>query len=662
TKLSPVASFNNSEETNNYAHIYQYDPLGWITDLGFTASGTDGWAGNIFTALDDQPLQAVSFYTNDLNVNLTIYIYKNISGSSDPMNGTLASTKTAFFTYPGYHTVLLDSPVVFTTSEKFSTVIRFENSSYPYPIAIEYPYSYYSSNATANPGESFISSDGIIWDDITISYPNTNVCIKAFSNSICPLPQNPLDPLPIDGATGVSTSAILDWSDSSGATSYDVYFGTTSSPPQVATTTSSSYPPGPMAYNTHYYWRIVAINSCGQTTGSLWDFTTQPAVTPPTVTTNTVTSITSTSAVCGGNVTSSGGASVTARGVCWDTVASPTIADPKTSNGTGTGAFTSNITGLNPNTHYYVRAYATNSAGTAYGAQREFTTLTWIQVPGNLSSLVAGDFNNDGTDDLAGVSASGGVYYTTNLSTWTSIPGTLTFSSLVVGDFNNNGTADLAGLTGGGAVYYTTNLSTWINIPGTLVSLVAGDFNNDGTDDLAGLNAIGAIYYTTNRGSWNLIPGTLASLVAGDFNNDGTDDLAGLNASSAVYYTTNLSTWILIPGTLASLAVGDFNNSGTDDLAGLTATGSLYYTLNLSTWIRIPGTLASLAVGDFNNNETDDIAGHNASGSVYYTTNLSTWTRIPGTLASLAVGDFNNDGRDDLAGLNAGGFIFYFTL
>ena len=77
----------------------------------------------------------------------------------------------------------------------------------------------------------------------------------------------------------------------------------------------------------------------------------------------------------GGNVTADGGATVTARGICWSTSQNPTISGSHTTDGTGTGTFTSNMTGLEPNTTYYVRAYATNSAGTAYGDQVSFTTL-----------------------------------------------------------------------------------------------------------------------------------------------------------------------------------------------------------------------------------------------------------------------------------------------
>lgn len=129
-----------------------------------------------------------------------------------------------------------------------------------------------------------------------------------------------------------------------------------------------------------YYVRAYATNSAGTSYGEEKPFTTT-SVNLPTVTTNNVTNITQTTATCGGNVTNAGGGTVTARGVCWSTSQNPTINNSHTNNGTGTGSFTSSITGLSPNTVYYVRAYATNSAGTAYGNQRSFTTLSQVYVP-----------------------------------------------------------------------------------------------------------------------------------------------------------------------------------------------------------------------------------------------------------------------------------------
>ena len=96
--------------------------------------------------------------------------------------------------------------------------------------------------------------------------------------------------------------------------------------------------------------------------------------TPPVISTTAVSAISYTTAASGGNVTNEGGASVTAKGVCWNTSPDPTVANNKTSDGTGTGSFSSSLTGLTAGTTYYVRAYATNSAGTGYGNQVTFTT------------------------------------------------------------------------------------------------------------------------------------------------------------------------------------------------------------------------------------------------------------------------------------------------
>jgi len=105
-----------------------------------------------------------------------------------------------------------------------------------------------------------------------------------------------------------------------------------------------------------------------------------PCVTVPVVTTASVTSITQTTATGGGTVSSDGGSPVTARGVCWGTATDPTISDAHTSDGTDTGSFVSDITGLALGTQYYVRAYATNSKGTAYGNERTFTTSTTLSI------------------------------------------------------------------------------------------------------------------------------------------------------------------------------------------------------------------------------------------------------------------------------------------
>jgi len=132
---------------------------------------------------------------------------------------------------------------------------------------------------------------------------------------------------------------------------------------------------------TPYHVRAYATNSVGTAYGSDVSFTTLDASLMPTVTTTAVSSISYDSASSGGNVTGDGGAAVTVRGVCWSTSANPTTSNNKTTDGTGTGSFLSAITGLSPKTPYHVRAYATNSVGTAYGSDVAFTTLDASLIP-----------------------------------------------------------------------------------------------------------------------------------------------------------------------------------------------------------------------------------------------------------------------------------------
>ena len=125
---------------------------------------------------------------------------------------------------------------------------------------------------------------------------------------------------------------------------------------------------------TTYHNRLVAQNSSGTTYGSDVAFIPGGAI----VSTNPVTAITTNSATSGGQVTSEGGSSVNARGVCWSTLPSPTILDNHTTDGAGAGAFTSALTGLISNQVYFLRAYATNGFGTFYGNEVQFQTLCSI--------------------------------------------------------------------------------------------------------------------------------------------------------------------------------------------------------------------------------------------------------------------------------------------
>ncbi|MES2430955.1 MAG: cupredoxin domain-containing protein [Bacteroidota bacterium] len=128
--------------------------------------------------------------------------------------------------------------------------------------------------------------------------------------------------------------------------------------------------------NTTYYVRAYATNSAGTGYGAEQSFTTlnTTSVSIPTLTTVAISGISASGATSGGTISADGGGAITAKGVVWSTAADPTIADSKTTNGTGTTAFVSSLTGLSASTTYHVRSYATNSAGTAYGNDISFTT------------------------------------------------------------------------------------------------------------------------------------------------------------------------------------------------------------------------------------------------------------------------------------------------
>ena len=126
--------------------------------------------------------------------------------------------------------------------------------------------------------------------------------------------------------------------------------------------------------DTKYYYKIIFTGKYNSVETEVSSFETEKIVLPI-VTTAEATEVTTTTAVCGGNVSSDGGGTITARGVCWSISKMPTIEDNKTTNGSGIGSFTSNLSNLSSQTTYYVRAYATNEAGTVYGEEKSFTTL-----------------------------------------------------------------------------------------------------------------------------------------------------------------------------------------------------------------------------------------------------------------------------------------------
>ena len=210
----------------------------------------------------------------------------------------------------------------------------------------------------------------------------------------------PLTPTNLAG-TVISTSQInLSWTDNStNETGFKIERKTSSGAYAVVGTVNAdvqTYNDLGLTPNTTYTYKMYSYNSAGNspTYSNEVTLTTNNIIFLPTLTTATPILITTTTASSGGNVTSDGGATNTARGVVWSTNPNPTIAlSTKTTDGTGIGNFTSIIFGLNANTTYYLKAYATNSLGTAYGNEMSFTTsntssTSVTDIDGNTYQLV----------------------------------------------------------------------------------------------------------------------------------------------------------------------------------------------------------------------------------------------------------------------------------
>lgn len=242
--------FTGAQQTDNYDHLYLYDPLGWCSNAGYDGQHT-AWFSNMYTAAQDEKISAVGFVCaeagqsqllNGLRAtalpasDYEIYIYKN--PGTGPRSGTLISQTSGTLRIPGYHTVPVpDAPV--RQGDRFSIVVKLTAPSYSYLIPIEDRISGATSGATASSGQSYISPDGQSWSDLTTTqirdgitgsirtHRYANVCIKAYTkNYSAPqarfygVPGTEISPLTVqfyDVSTGNPASRL--WSFGDGETS-----------------------------------------------------------------------------------------------------------------------------------------------------------------------------------------------------------------------------------------------------------------------------------------------------------------------------------------------------------------------------------------------------------------------------------------------------------
>lgn len=287
----------------------------------------------------------------------------------------------------------------------------------------------------------------------------------------------------------------------------------------------------------------------------------------PTLTTTTPSSITPTTAVCGGNVTSDGGSTVTSYGICYSTTTiTPTTANSTVAVGAGTGSFSTTVYGLTPSTTYYIRTYATNSVGTSYGALVAITTLvTQTSFPPTVTTTSPTSLNITSSDialggNITSIGSSSVTSYGLCYSTTTN-PTTSNSTVLGVGSGTGSFLDTIRGLTSS-TTYYTRAFAT--NSAGT-------SYGNQLTIttealDLVGLPTVQVISFTPSA---NGTGGTAVAVVTyngGSFVNNGL----GFN------WSTNSNPRSAPLGSASCNFINNTSDTFTTNISGLTA-GTTYY-------------------------------------------------------------------------------------
>ena len=387
-----------------------------------------------------------------------------------------------------------------------------------------------------------------------------------------------------------------------------------------------------LSAGTTYYVRAYATNSKGTAYGEEKSFTTGTSV--PAVTTGTVSNITSSSASVIGNVTSDGGATVTARGICYNTSQNPTISNKKVTSDSGTGTFNCSLSRLSASTTYYVRAYATNSAGTAYGEEKSFTTEE-TSVPIVTTGIVS-DITSSSALVTGNVISSGGVSVDVRGICYSIFSNPTTSDSKVTsGSGMGSFSATLSGLTDGTTYYvraYATNSNGTAygeEISFTTEIILLPTVLTVSVTNVTSMSATGTINVTSDGGSTVTECGICASLTPNPTINNwvisssgglGTISLikTGLSAGTTYYiraYATNSKGTAygeqMIFTTLSSYhngapegaVAGLFSVSSTEQV--FFSKGNLQYQASTNTW-------------RFAENQFDYVGGASTGGTIYY--------------------------------------------
>ncbi len=432
-------------------------------------------------------------------------------------------------------------------SKLYNNVIAYAGYNY-YPGNQSYPkYGIYTNDCTAIQGSEF----DLMFN--TIISPKTSGIVFASQKATASLIENNAIISP-----GIAGNYIIN-NGYSGITIRNNYTSATIAPAMFTDTTYRTNPGSPLIDAGYPETKGITIDKFGDARwqGSAPDigvneFTANSGI--PVVTTNTVTNITQTSATSGGNVTSNGGSTVTARGVCWSTSHNPLITGNHTSDGSGTGSFVSNITGLTGGTLYYVRAYATNSTGTGYGNEVSFTTSSLLTVTTSPVTNITQTTATSGGN----VTSNGGSTVTSRGVCWNTTDNPdITNSHTTDGSGTGSFVSNISGLTAGTRYYvraYATNSAgTAYGNEVTFKTLGVPVLTTDTVTQITQNTAMSGGYICTDGGSpvtargvcWSVSP---SPAITDNHTADGSgigafvSSITGLTASTLYYvraYATN---------------------------------------------------------------------------------------------------------------------------
>lgn len=172
-----AVSYAKFEKTDNYDHIYQSDLCGEVGKIGYNQN--TNMAANVYTAAENEDLQAVGFYTTGKDTQYEVYVVDHFTDT-----GSLASRKelaSGTLHDTGFYTIPLQEKVPVSKGQQFAVLVALKTPGTNHPIAIEYKGNAMTENVDLSDGQGFISGNGIDWENVETAY-QANLCLKAYSN------------------------------------------------------------------------------------------------------------------------------------------------------------------------------------------------------------------------------------------------------------------------------------------------------------------------------------------------------------------------------------------------------------------------------------------------------------------------------------------------